>query len=481
MRPLRTALAAATAAALTGGLLTLASATTAAAAPSGLAGDFNGDGYRDVAIAAPIAKVSGKTGAGYVAVVYGTKSGLDTSKRQIISQATDGIPGTPESYDYFGDRLTSGDLDGDGYTDLVVGVHGEQIGSTGDSGALTVLWGGATGIKSGTDISSPLPPNRNELGWSVATGDFDGDGDTDLAAVNLAYAELNIFNGPISRTGKASSLMPVDTYDDTGVNADKLVAGHVNGDGATDLLVMGQQEITDGYRTRSVLYTGSADGLRPGSKLAGGYDAVIADVNKDGYGDIVTGNFMEKSTSEPNGGLGGAVTVTYGADTGLSSRTPVKFTQDSAGVPGTAEKNDFFGWSLSAGDVNGDGYPDIAVGAEQETIGSAKSAGTVTILRGSATGLTGTGAKSYSQNTTNVPGTAESNDHFGYAVQLTDIDNNGRTELVTSASGENTSDGAVWFLKSTTSGITATGSKSFTGPTLGGPTGDAYFGDVLEG
>jgi len=59
--------------------------------------------------------VSGKTGAGYVAVVYGTKSGLDTGKRQIISQATDGIPGTPEASDYFGSRLTSGDFDGDGH------------------------------------------------------------------------------------------------------------------------------------------------------------------------------------------------------------------------------------------------------------------------------------------------------------------------------------------------------------------------------
>ncbi|MEU5320530.1 FG-GAP-like repeat-containing protein [Streptomyces sp. NPDC021056] len=483
MRHLRTTLATAVAATLTGGLLTLSAATTATAAPSGLDGDFNGDGYRDVAIAAPIAKISGKTGAGYVAVVYGTKSGLDTTKRQIISQATDGIPGTPETSEYFGDRLTTGDMDGDGYTDIVVGVHGERIGSTDSYGALTVLWGGATGIKSGTDISSPLPEYRNELGWSLAAGDFDGDGHTDLAAGNNSTPSLNIFRGPVTRTGKAASLVGVDTVDQTTIYPDGLIAGEVNADGRTDLLVMGQEETSTGdYRTRSVLYTGDATTtLKVGKKLAGGYAGVIADVNKDGYGDIVTGNFMEKSTSEPNGGLGGAVTVTYGASTGLSTRTPVKFTQDSASVPGTAEKFDFFGWSLSAGDVNGDGYTDIAVGSEQETIGSAKHAGTVTILRGSASGLTGTGSKSYSQNTANVPGTAESYDHFGYAVHLTDIDNNGRTELVTSASGENSGDGAVWFLKSTTSGLTATGSKSFSGPTLGGPTGDAYFGDVLVG
>lgn len=476
----RTLLLAAT---LTTGLLTALPAATATAAPSGLQGDFNGDGYRDIAIAAPIAKVGGKTGAGYVAIVYGTKTGLDTTKRKIISQATTGIPGTPESYDYFGDRLTTGDLDGDGYTDLVVGVHGEKIGSTGDYGTITVLWGGADGIKSGSDIKSPLPEHLNELGWTLAAGDFDGDGHTDLAAGNNSTPSLNIFRGPITRKGVAASLVGVDTVEQTTIYADKLVAGDVNADGRTDLLVMGQEETSTGdYRTRSVLYTGDATAtLKVGKKLAGGYDGVIADVDKDGYGDIVTGNFMEKATSEPNGGLGGAVTVTYGAATGLSTRTPVKFTQDTAGIPGTAEKYDFFGWSLSAGDVNGDGYADIAVGAEQETIGSAKHAGTVTILRGSSSGLTGTGAKSFSQNTTSVPGTAESYDHFGSAAHLTDVDNNGRTELVASASGENTGDGAVWLFKSTTSGITATGSKSFSGTTLGGPAGDAYFGDVLEG
>ncbi len=467
--------------ALTTGLLTALPATAQAAAPSGLSGDFNGDGYRDLAIAAPIGKVSGKSGAGYVAVVYGTKSGLDTANRQVISQATSGIPGTPESGDYFGDRLTTGDLDDDGYTDLIVGVHGERIGSTDESGALTVIWGGASGLTTATDITSPLPENRNELGWSVAAGDFDGDGDTDLAAANLAYPELNVFDGPISRTGKAQSLVGIDTYEQTGINSDKLVAGDVTGDGKTDLLVMGQQEITDGYRTRSVLYKGSTTGLKAGSKVAGGYEAVIADVDKDGYGDIVTGNFMEKSTDEPNGGLGGAITVTYGASGGLSSRTPVRINQDTSGVPGAAERNDRFGWSLSAGDVNKDGYADVAVGAAYESIGSATGAGAVVVLRGSSSGLTGKNAKAYNQNTSGVPGTAESSDHFGDAVRLTDSNGDGRAELIVGAMGENDGAGAVWLFKSTSSGITATDSKSISAKTVGGPTGTSYFGNVLAG
>ncbi|MEU1849522.1 FG-GAP and VCBS repeat-containing protein [Streptomyces sp. NPDC019990] len=467
--------------ALTTGLLAALPATTATAAPSGLSGDFNGDGHRDLAIAASLGKIGGKAAAGYVAVVYGTANGLDSSKRQIISQATDGIPGVPETQDYFGDRLTTGDLDDDGYTDLIVGVHAEQIGSTGDSGALTVVWGGASGLKTATDMSAPLPENRNELGWSVATGDFDGDGDTDLAAANIAYPELNIFKGPITRTGKATELVGIDTSAQTGINSDNIVAGDVTGDGRTDLLVMGQEEAGGAYRTRSVLYKGSATGLTPGGKVAGGYAAAIADVNKDGFGDIVTGNFMEKSADEPNGGPGGAVTVTYGAAGGLSTRTPVRITQDTTGVPGAAERNDRFGWSLSAGDTNGDGYADIAVGAPYEVIGSLKQAGTVTVLRGSASGLSGSGAKSFSQDTEGAPGAVEAYDSFGHAVQLTDASGDGRAELVASASSENNGAGAVWVLKSAASGVTATGSKSFGAAAVGGPAGEAYFGDVLAG
>ncbi|NUP20441.1 MAG: VCBS repeat-containing protein [Streptomyces sp.] len=470
------------AAALTTGLLTALPATTASAAPSGLSGDINGDGYRDAVLGAPLAKVAGRSNAGYVAVVYGTANGLDTGKRQIVSQDTAGIPGVPESGDHFGDRLTTGDLDGDGYTDIVVGVHSERIGSTDDFGVLTILWGGANGIQSGTDVKSPLPQGMSELGWSVAAADFNGDGATDLAAANISSPALNIWNGPFSRNGEVLEVESIDTQDETGVSTEKLVAGDVTGDGIAELLVMGQEETSDGgRRTRSVLYKGYPSGPWKDSKLAGGYDAVIADVDKDGYGDIVTGNFMEKSADEPNGGAGGAITVTYGASGGLSTRTPVRITQDTTGVPGAAEKNDAFGWSLAAGDTNGDGYADIAVGVANEDLGGKTDAGSVVVLRGSASGLTGRDAKAFSQDTDGVPGAAESYDYFGHAVLLTDVTKDGRAELITSARGENDGAGSAWTLRGTFNGITATGARTFAGTTLGGPAGLAYFGDVLTG
>ncbi len=161
----------------------------------------------------------------------------------------------------------------------------------------------------------------------------------------------------------------------------------------------------------------------------------------------------------------------------LSTRTPVRITQDTSGVPGAAEKGDRFGWSLSAGDTNGDGYADVAVGASSEALGGKTAAGTVTVLRGSATGLTGTGSKSFSQDTAGVPGTAESHDQFGGSVHLTDSNADGRAELIAGAFAENDGAGSVWLFKAGTSGITATGSTTFGSTSLGGPSGLTYFGD----
>ncbi|MGX2993042.1 FG-GAP and VCBS repeat-containing protein [Streptomyces sp. JNUCC 64] len=476
---LRAALATTASAALVGGLL-LAAGGSAAAAPSGVRGDFNGDGYRDLVVSAPLGKVEGKAGAGYVAVVYGTANGLDRSRRAVISQATTGIPGVPEKGDHFGDRVTTGDLDGDGHTDLVVGVHGERVGNTDDYGVVTVVWGGPNGLTSGVDLKTPLPQYRSALGWSVAAGDFDGDGQDDLATLSNSVPALNVFKGPVSRSGKAAGLTGIDTDDQTGVSADRVVAGNVTGDRATDLLVMGQERSGNLYRTRSVLYKGGTTGLKPAGKVAGGYDAVIADVDKDGHGDIVTGNFMEKSAEEPNGDRGGAVTVTYGSANGLSGRT-VRITQDTAGVPGAAALNDRFGWSVSAGDTNKDGYADIAVGATGETTGSRKATGSVTVLRGSAQGLTGTGAKTYTQDTAGVPGASEAWDQFGAAVRLTDGDGDGRAELVVGAFAENDGAGAVWVFPATRSGLTTTGTTSFGASSVGAPTGLSYFGEYLTG
>jgi hypothetical protein len=102
----------------------------------------------------------------------------------------------------------------------------------------------------------------------------------------------------------------------------------------------------------------------------------------------------------------------------------------------------------------------------------------VTVLYGSASGLTTTGATVLSQSTSGVPGSSESGDRFGARVLLADTTKDARADLTVTAPGENSGDGAVWWLKS----ATASGAKSF-GPSAVGvsTSGAPGFGAVLGG
>ncbi|MFJ3302293.1 FG-GAP repeat protein [Streptomyces sp. NPDC086549] len=130
-------------------------AADAGPATAKLRADFNGDGYADLAVGAPSGTVGGRTEAGYVAVLYGTAHGLSTTGRKVFSQNTAGVPGTAEKGDRFGSALTTADLDRDGYTDLIVGVGGEDTASGGtDSGCLEVVWGGPRGLSGASSLAT---------------------------------------------------------------------------------------------------------------------------------------------------------------------------------------------------------------------------------------------------------------------------------------------------------------------------------------
>lgn len=428
--------------------------------------DFNGDGFADLAVSGTRGTVGGLKDAGYAAVMYGGPHGLSTTRRAVISRGTPGVPGAPVEGQGFGSALSHGDLDGDGYADLVIGGIGGK-----DS---VIVWGSESGLTGGTSV-----PTYSTLSQ---VGDFDGDGHTDVALFRTAHTGMDdpqgtdsvIWYGPVSRAGSPARTSQFGAESTKFTEVWSASSGDVNGDGFADLAIA-EYHGEGGNSTE--LYFGSAQGLSPRNNGGGtpGYtrSAVLGDVNGDGYDDFIAGDDNER------------VDVVYGSRSGLSSRT-VTVSQNTPGVPGAAEADDQFGHVLAVGDVTGDGIDDLAVGVPGEDLGAQakpgylSTVGAVAVLRGSKSGLTGAGSQLFTQNTAGVPGSAEASDQLGSAVRLVDVNGNGYADLAVAALGEDGKNGAVTLLRGRPEGITTDAALLFGPKAIGAPAAKSWFGYALS-
>ncbi|MFC9282238.1 FG-GAP and VCBS repeat-containing protein [Streptomyces collinus] len=418
-------------------------AASASAAPAKYGDDFNGDGFRDYAYSSFSAR-----GGGGVSVVYGTATGPGTSKKR-ITQSSPGVPGTDEADDMFGEVRAAADFDGDGYGDLAVAATGEN----GFQGAVTILWGSPSGLSTGTTLPNKNPGRNNYMGKDLATGDFNGDGRQDLAVINESMTY--VYRGPFKRSGTTGTVTKLDKT--SSFYASALMSGKVDGDKKTDLAIIGDV-VSPEYVASDVWFIkGGATSLTPGKSLRlesesgnggtaeRGGDGVIADFDKDGYGDIAVGTSLYSKHK-------GRVSVWYGSSAGPSRST--RLTQATSGVAGTPENRDEFGSSISAGDVNGDGYADLAVGVPGEKIDGREYAGGVHVFKGRASGLSGAGSQWFARNTPGVPGPLMADDQFGGLVRLRDTVGDGTADLYVNGAG-------ALRLPGSASGITTAGATEY--------------------
>ena len=224
------------------------------------------------------------------------------------------------------------DFNADGHADVAAGEPGYYSDAVQGSGAVQIIYGASTGLSSHYGV---LDETSFGAILSPAVGDHFGEG---------------------------------------------MASGYFNNDCYADLVVTvpSRNEFVVAYGSPSGL-TGNGTTVFRGNQFfsgATGIDTAITtgDFNKDGYADVAFG-------APSSNGFAGGIGVALGSASGLTMTGSEWITQDSPGIPGASEPGDRFGYAVAAGDFTGDGYADLAVGAPDEGLGTATSAGQVTVIK----------------------------------------------------------------------------------------------------
>jgi hypothetical protein len=380
-------------------------------------GDFNGDGFADLAVGAPEFRDSSGDSTGAVYIFNGSKTGLHYSGKAFYGPAVTGSTYT------FGTSLSAGDVDADNYADLVVGDPGSPGTST-SMGDVTAIKGSKKGLGKSFVLPSGDPVSDGGFGTSVVLADVNGDGHKDIIVGEPG-------GGPTLPGGVSTTAGDVQEFlaTKTGFGDPKTFLGST---------------------------LGAAGNL--GDSLAGG------DINGDGFADIVAGAPQATVSGQ---GLAGKVAVLYGAKHGLSGATKSRvLSKATAHVSGNAVSTDRFGLSVAIGDLTADHRGDVIVGVPGGTAGGQPAAGQVYVFRGTKSGVTTIKSEVISQASAGVPGNPVSGAELGSAVTTIGASGAAHRELVI---GMPAMHGGGWtlILQGGSHGVTGAHAKTLKDATLG--------------
>ncbi|MEO8446520.1 MAG: FG-GAP-like repeat-containing protein [bacterium] len=432
-------------------------ATIAFGASVSDAGDVNGDGYSDIIIGADA--YSSHTGRAYI--FYGGVNLNTVADVTFTGEAVNNQFGFPAS--------TAGDVNGDGYSDIIVGA----LGYSSTTGRVYIYFGG-TLMNNVADVIITGEAANNYFGVSVSTaGDVNGDGYSDV----IVGAHGNLTN-----TGKAyiyfggSSMNNIADLTMTGEAVNNYYgisvsdAGDLNGDSFSDVIV-GATGFSSSTGRAYIYFGGSsmnnaADVIMTGEAANNffGYSVSAAgNVNSDSYSDVIVGAYGYSSNT-------GRAYIFHGGSS-MNNVADVTMTGEAA--------NNNFGWSVSsAGDMNGDGYTDVAIGAWGYLI----NVGRAYVYFGGSS----------MNNVADATHTGEAaGNYFGYTLSLSgDINGDGYSEIIVGAYGYNSNTGRVYLYDYYSNGditydLNMTGEAAanlfgYSVSTAGDVNGDGY-SDVIVG
>ena len=368
--------------------------------------DVNGDGNDDILIGAPGKSYSyGEPGAGRTYLIFGKPSGwtIDTN----LSHADASFLGE-HAEDWSGARVAcAGDVNGDGYDDILIGApFNDDVHY--DAGKTYLIFGKASGWAMNTSLSNAdasfigITWDDNSGGAIASAGDVNGDGYDDIligapgngdgipGKTYLILGKSTGWTKNISLSKADASFIGEPNYE---LGSTIIGPGDVNGDGYDDVLIRAD----DGYILESKIYLifGKASGWTTNTSISeadasfiekkcdpnwGNLIADVGDVNGDGYNDILIG------ADRDNNGLpqSGITYLFFGKASGWTMNTNLSNADASFIGEHSA---DYSGNPVAgAGDVNGDGYNDFLIGANRDPINGGSDAGKTYLILGKASG-----------------------------------------------------------------------------------------------